>query len=151
MLPRNQVAVSSWPNADEAFKEIAREIRAIVEALRRWVVLACSPDHQPMLTRLANDLEIHHIPASTHTDQTKLSDAIRLSSAVILLTSPVTCFSQIDREVMVAYLRHFLPEQNICLTDMHWLSIDIKKALQRFTIVYHPALTDKEVVMKLAH
>jgi WD40 repeat protein len=100
MLPRNQVAVSSWVSVDEALQEIAREIRAIVEVLRRWVVLACSPDHQPMLTRLTSDLEIHHVPVSTHTDQTNLKDAIRPSSAVILLTSPATCFSQIDREVV---------------------------------------------------
>jgi hypothetical protein len=100
ILPRNHLAVTSWVNTDEAFEEIVREMRAIVGVLRRWIVLASSPHHQSMLTRLANDLEGHRIPVSTHTDQAGLSDAIRRSSATILLTSPETCFSQVDREAM---------------------------------------------------
>ncbi len=100
MLPKNNLAVASWVSADDAFEEIVRQIRALVEVLRRWVCLSSSPHHQSMLTRLASDLEGYHIPISTHTDQNNLKEAIRLSSAVILLTSQETCFSQMDREVV---------------------------------------------------
>jgi TIR domain len=40
ILPREQKALSSWPDLDEAWQEIVADISCVIETIRKWVFVA---------------------------------------------------------------------------------------------------------------
>jgi TIR domain/AAA ATPase domain len=96
VLPRDGRPVTMWSNPDEAFTEVAEEIRAVIEALRRHVALITASSHQTLAQRLADDLSAHHVPVwqqmSTEVP-TDLKESIREASAVVMIASSETVFT----------------------------------------------------------
>jgi energy-coupling factor transporter ATP-binding protein EcfA2 len=93
VLPRNLRPVTGWTNRDKAFKEIASEIRRVVEALRRHVVIISSLSDQTWTSRLTHELTTHGISLWEETntrEPTSLKDRIREASVVVVLASPET-------------------------------------------------------------
>jgi AAA ATPase domain/TIR domain len=96
VLPREQKAITSWPDQDVIWREVTREIQRVVEALRKWVFVAYSPEDRAFVEQLRQDM----VPSgvllwslekgqNTHDltrDETR--NAMRAVSAVILIASP---------------------------------------------------------------
>src|SRR5437588_9652082 len=93
VLPRNRLPVTSWTRRDKAFEQIAAEIRMVVEALRRPVVIVSSMSDHTFTERLTHDLTAHGISLWEETSRpepTNLKDRIREASAGVVLASPET-------------------------------------------------------------
>lgn len=89
-LPREGLPVTSWDNPDEAWTEIAAEIRKVVEALRKPVIIIFSPSQHTTATRLMASLTAQHIPAKGKmfdTDQMILKEDINTACAIIYMHS----------------------------------------------------------------
>ena len=97
VLPREQKAITTWPDQDVIWNEIAKEIQRVVEAMRRWVIVVYSPKDQAFVEQLRQDMLPFGVPLwdlergqTTHDlshDKT-LRDAICAAPAVILIASP---------------------------------------------------------------
>ncbi len=111
-LPRNGIPITSWPSRDEAFREIARDIREVIIApsapltpgelrppLR--VFLSSAPADHTFATRLAADLREQRISVWQVERSGDLEAArmqIRAADMVLQITSPAAQSSRAVRE-----------------------------------------------------
>jgi len=96
-LPRDGRPVALWGRRDQAWTQIAAEVKVVVGALRRPVVVDSSPQLQTIAAHLISFLEVSGLPTSAveHTlEATKLHETIRESSAVVLIASPEMGFAR---------------------------------------------------------
>jgi energy-coupling factor transporter ATP-binding protein EcfA2 len=101
-LPRDGLPVTQWNRRDEAWKQIATEIRTVVEALRRPVVVASLPQQQAIATRLISFLEARRIPISYVEHAAKVAELQKTTgevSAVVLVASPETRSAHLLKEI----------------------------------------------------
>jgi hypothetical protein len=101
-LPRDGRAVTRWGHRNEAWKQIAAEVRAVVEVLQRSVVVISSLPQQDVTIRLTSLLEAQHVSTIhvAHTlETTEWQETIRQSSAVVLVTSPETRSTHLLEEI----------------------------------------------------
>ena len=101
-LPRDSRPVVQWPHRDEAWKQITTEIRKVVGTLQQSVVLVSSLPQQDIALHLISLLEAYRIPfrhIEPTPETTWLQEAIRQSSAIVLVTSPETRSTYLLKEV----------------------------------------------------
>ncbi len=60
-LPPEGKPITSWPDRDEAFDQVAKGIRHVVVALRQLVLIVSSPPDQPFAAHLSSDLKTRGI------------------------------------------------------------------------------------------
>jgi WD40 repeat protein len=107
-LPGNSVPVTKWENRDEAFADIAKDIRLAIEQWQApslhqlpYPFLSSAPKDLPLLNRLKDDLQVyglmrekdHNVPQPENPDKDEKEDvreAISSASAVILIATPHT-------------------------------------------------------------
>ena len=93
-LPRDGLPVTKWENRDEAFADIAKDIRSAIE---QWKVshalfLSSARKDLSLINRLKDDLQAHGITGWANHKATpeEKREPIRNASAVILVASPHT-------------------------------------------------------------
>ena len=102
ILPRDGRPITNTDNIDEAFKQIAMEIRLVVETLRKRIIVASLLPQQMVAARIARFLATHNIPVCQAKDvleQRELKEAIRESFMVVLVASPETRSSRYFKEI----------------------------------------------------
>jgi hypothetical protein len=100
-LPRDGRPVTMWDQPDEALKQIVTEIRTVVEALLRPIVVVSLPQLQTVAACLVTFLEAHGFPTwytEYEPKTTELQEALREASAVVLLASSETCSASLLKE-----------------------------------------------------
>jgi hypothetical protein len=90
VLPREQKAITTWPDQDDIWREVTREIQHVVEAMRQWVFVVSSPEDQVFVEQLRQDMAPSSVllwSLEKGQDETQ-RDAMRAASTVILVASP---------------------------------------------------------------
>src|SRR5579859_2713407 len=104
VLPRNGIPITQWKDRDEAFADIAKDIRLAIE---HWQTPPEKPSpHPPFLCAARKDLPflkqlkeelqsktgepVHQALPSGNTEKEKLREAISSASVVILVATPAT-------------------------------------------------------------
>ncbi|HYU71432.1 MAG TPA: toll/interleukin-1 receptor domain-containing protein, partial [Ktedonobacteraceae bacterium] len=96
VLPREQKAITTWPDQDNIWREVTREIQRVVEAMRQWVFVAYSPEDQAFVEQLHQDMAPRGVllwspekrKNTRDLSQDETRNAMRAASAVILIASP---------------------------------------------------------------
>ncbi len=132
IIPRDRKAITSSPDQDAVWHEVTREIQHVIEAMRRWVFVACSPEDQEFVEQLRQDMlsssvllwSVDKAVSTRDLDQDEtLRSAMRAASAVILVASPDASISRLvkaqlvlattyQRPILVAWARG--EDWNIC-------------------------------------
>lgn len=143
VLPRNGSPVTNWHNRDEAFFEIATEIRSVIEELtvahkviprsmdeRPLVFLAYSRTDSELVARLRTDLQVlgvniwidrEGLQPGTLDWEEAVREAIRAAQAVLLIASPNARSSRyVKDELRIAemYQRLVYP---IWVAGVYWI------------------------------
>jgi energy-coupling factor transporter ATP-binding protein EcfA2 len=91
LLPREQKAITTWPDQDAIWREVARDVQRVVETMRQWVFVVSSPEDQGFVQRLQQDM----IPSGVllwsleeGQDEETRRNAMRAACAVLLVASP---------------------------------------------------------------
>ena len=114
VLPRNRKPVTNWQSQDEAFFEVAQEIRRVIEALRQKVIIAAASSDQAFVIHLSHDLATqgivlwHQEAVSSQDRDTQdeaANQAIRTALAILLIASSEAPYSSIiEQQLKLANL-----------------------------------------------
>lgn len=103
MLPREQKTWGIFPLPEEVWKEIAIEIRQVIDSIQRWAFLAYAPEDSDIVERLQRDFAFSGVPFwsleheqffSDLSQNREMHSAMHNASIVLLITSPATADSR---------------------------------------------------------
>jgi Novel STAND NTPase 1/TIR domain len=102
MLPREQKPWGGSSLSEEAWQEIATEIRQVIDSIQRWAFLAYAPEDGDIVERLHRDFALSGVRLwslereqlfADFSQNREMRTAMINASIVLLITSPITASS----------------------------------------------------------